>query len=149
MENSQADAYIIPSLGFPLGTGLFLILIFSISGFFSCCYHWEKLRSLRGSFNRPADDHHQEEDTDLEANGTNNHSPVQSSSSKPSQIYPNGNQNTNGSMPVIMPGDNIAKFIALPCPCEPFRPDNVVVAVKTMQQTPPPHPPPVQSISCI
>ncbi|KAF7829246.1 Hydroxyproline-rich glycoprotein family protein [Senna tora] len=36
-----------PSLGFPLGTALLLIIIFSLSGIFSCCYHWDKLRSLR------------------------------------------------------------------------------------------------------
>lgn len=36
-----------PTLGFPLGTALLLIVIFCLSGIFSCCYHWEKLRSLR------------------------------------------------------------------------------------------------------
>lgn len=39
-----------PSLGFPLGTALLLIIIFSLSGILSCCYHWDKLRSLRQSF---------------------------------------------------------------------------------------------------
>ncbi|KAI3900716.1 hypothetical protein MKW92_003350 [Papaver armeniacum] len=134
MEIREAGA----SLGFPLGTALLLILIFSISGFFSCCYHWDKLRFLR---RRPAADHHHhqgEENADLEAGDTNNHNlVVQSPSSKPSQTYPYGNQNTNGSMPVIMPGDNIAKFIAMPCPCEPFRPNNdIIVDTKSMQQTP-------------
>ncbi|CAF2037471.1 unnamed protein product [Brassica napus] len=38
-----------PSLGFPLGTALLLIIIFSLSGIFSCCYHWDKHRSLRRS----------------------------------------------------------------------------------------------------
>ncbi|RZC49656.1 hypothetical protein C5167_018084 [Papaver somniferum] len=144
MENREEGAYR-PSLGFPLGTASLLILIFSMSGLFSCCYHWDKFRSLRRSFSRRAADHHHqaEEDIDLEANSTNNHNSVnQSSSSKPFEIYPHGNQNTNVSMPVIMPGDNIAKFIALPCPCEPFRPDNVVVTIKSMQQTPLPPPPP-------
>jgi hypothetical protein len=35
-----------PTLGFPLGTALLLLVIFSLSGIFSCCYHWDKLRSL-------------------------------------------------------------------------------------------------------
>ncbi|KAI3987585.1 hypothetical protein MKX01_021497 [Papaver californicum] len=137
MHNRHVDASR-PSLGFPLGTALLLIIIFSLSGFFSCCYHWDKLRSLRRSFS--PDDHHREEDhdTDLEANNNT----IQSPSSKPSQIYPNWKQTINESMPVIMPGDKIAKFIALPCPCEPFRPDKVVVEVQSMQQTPPPPPPP-------
>lgn len=38
-----------PSLGFPLGTALLLVVIFSLSGVFSCLYHWDKLRSLRRS----------------------------------------------------------------------------------------------------
>lgn len=45
-----------PTLGFPLGTALLLIIIFSLSGFFSCCYHWDKLRHLRGSFVDPDTD---------------------------------------------------------------------------------------------
>nr|DAD40844.1 TPA_asm: hypothetical protein HUJ06_015167 [Nelumbo nucifera] len=45
-----------PSLGFPLGTALLLIVIFGLSGVFSCCYHWEKLRSLRRSFSQDTTD---------------------------------------------------------------------------------------------
>lgn len=37
-----------PTLGFPLGTALLLIVVFCLSGIFSCCYHWDKLCSLRG-----------------------------------------------------------------------------------------------------
>lgn len=40
-----------PTLGFPLGTVLLLLVIFSLSGMFSCCYHWDKLRSLLRSRN--------------------------------------------------------------------------------------------------
>ncbi|KAG1361787.1 hypothetical protein COCNU_10G000060 [Cocos nucifera] len=52
-----------PTLGFPLGTGLLLVVIFCLSGVFSCCYHWDKIRSLRRRLGRtsnpvqPADDH--------------------------------------------------------------------------------------------
>lgn len=35
-----------PTLGFPLGTALLLLVIFALSGMFSCCYHWDKLRAL-------------------------------------------------------------------------------------------------------
>ncbi|MCL7044223.1 hypothetical protein MKW94_030371, partial [Papaver nudicaule] len=83
-QNRHVDASR-PSLGFPLGTALLLIIIFSLSGFFSCCYHWEKLRSLRRSFS-PDDQHRDEDDTDLEADGSSSN--IQSPSSKPSQIYP-------------------------------------------------------------
>ncbi|KAL9255789.1 hypothetical protein AKJ16_DCAP17505 [Drosera capensis] len=42
---------------------------------------------------------------------------------------------------VIMPGDNVPKFIALPCPCEPPRseePDKHVICQPTRPQKPPP-----------
>ncbi|KAK9284882.1 hypothetical protein L1049_024063 [Liquidambar formosana] len=109
-----------PSLGFPLGTALLLIIIFSLSGIFSCCYHWDKLRSLRRSFS---------EHTDPEAGG--DHSP---SKSKPACT--GLKQSQSQSLPVIMPGDQIPKFIALPCPCEPPRPENIIVEVQK-----PPKPP--------
>ncbi|KAD4888328.1 hypothetical protein E3N88_20401 [Mikania micrantha] len=44
----------------------------------------------------------------------------------------------NESLPVVMPGDRIARFIALPCPCEPPRQEKVVV--EQVHNTPkPPH----------
>ncbi|GLU20203.1 hypothetical protein SLE2022_364140 [Rubroshorea leprosula] len=112
-----------PSLGFPLGTALLLIIIFSLSGIFSCCYHWDKLRSLRPSFSENAADH----DGDIES------SPSKSNSSLTELKKIQGQ-----SLPVLMPGDEIPKFIALPSPCEPQRPEKVVVKVKN----PPPKPPP-------
>ncbi|XP_028783927.1 uncharacterized protein At5g65660-like [Neltuma alba] len=90
-----------PSLGFPLGTALLLIVIFTISGICSCCYHWEKLRSLRRSFQPPLHD---------------------SSSPHKSQLPSMDlKQNRGQSLPVLMPGDEVPKFIAMPCPCEPAR----------------------------
>ena len=35
-----------PSISFPLGLALLIILLICISGFFSCCYNWNKIRSL-------------------------------------------------------------------------------------------------------
>ncbi|KAI3726402.1 hypothetical protein L1987_66199 [Smallanthus sonchifolius] len=108
-----------PTLSFPLGTALLLIVIFSLSGIFSCCYHWDKLRHLRGSFDDADDD-----DDDH-------------STSKPKYTYSAKLQTENESLPVVMPGDRIARFIALPCPCEPPRQEKVIVEV---QKTPkPPH----------
>ncbi|KAJ4822736.1 hypothetical protein Tsubulata_006992 [Turnera subulata] len=112
-----------PSLGFPLGTALLLIIIFSLSGVFSCCYHWDKLRSLRQSF---SDDPHPEDADDIEA-----------SPSKSNHTNMDFKKKQSQSLPVLMPGDHVPKFIALPCPCEPPRPEKVVVKV----QTPPPKPP--------
>jgi hypothetical protein len=110
-----------PSIGFPLGTALLLIVIFSLSGVFSCCYHWEKIRSLRRSVSG---------DTDLEAD---NHD----STSKPKSPYMNSNENKSQSLPVLMPGDHIPKFIALPCPREPPRQEKIFVAVQKSPPKPP------------
>ncbi|KAL5705542.1 hypothetical protein ACHQM5_023835 [Ranunculus cassubicifolius] len=114
-----------PSLGFPLGTALLLIVIFSLSGFFSCCYHWEKLRSLRRSFSG-----------DPVSDPESIPSP-----SKPASPYPNLKQKQTESLPVIMAGDNIPKFMALPCPCEPPRPERISVKIEKPPMPPPPSPP--------
>ncbi|KAL8476795.1 hypothetical protein ACS0TY_029191 [Phlomoides rotata] len=98
-----------PSLGFPLGTALLLVVIFSLSGIFSCCYHWDKLRRTL-ALNA----------ADLEADGD-------LGPSKPKPPHMNLKQKENESLPVIMPGDKIAKFIAMPCPCEPPRQGTIVV----------------------
>ncbi|KAJ7943805.1 hydroxyproline-rich glycoprotein family protein [Quillaja saponaria] len=109
-----------PSLGFPLGTALLLIVIFSLSGIFSCCYHWDKIRSLRQSFS---------DDPDPEAD-------IQGSPSKSKLNYTDLKQKQSQSLPVLMPGDKVPKFIALPCPCEPSRPEKIIVKVEK-----PPKPP--------
>ncbi|KAJ8765756.1 hypothetical protein K2173_014878 [Erythroxylum novogranatense] len=99
-----------PSLGFPLGTALLLIVIFSLSGVFSCCYHWDKLRSLRRSFTNERDP-----EPDIEAS--------------PSKFNPANmdvKQNQSQSLSVLMPGDQMPKFIALPSPCEPPREEKPV-----------------------
>lgn len=105
-----------PSLGFPLGTAILLIIIFSLSGIFSCCYHWDKLRSLRRSFTDPDAD--------------SDDGPPSSPSSKPKAIRTDSKQKQKQSLPVIMPGDRIAKFIAMPCPCEPLRAEKIIVQVE-------------------
>ncbi|XP_015890520.3 uncharacterized protein At5g65660 [Ziziphus jujuba] len=111
-----------PSLGFPLGTALLLIIIFSLSGIFSCCYHWDKLKSLRRSF---SDEPHPEADIEQQS----------PSKSKPS--FMDLKQNERQSLPVLMPGDKVPKFIALPCPCEPPREEKIEIKVAE----PPPKPP--------
>ncbi|KAL7190806.1 hypothetical protein ACSBR2_022982 [Camellia fascicularis] len=112
-----------PSLGFPLGTALLLIVIFSLCGFFSCCYHWDKLQSLRRSFSA---------DTDLEADNGDG------SPSKPTTAYTRSEQDQNQSLPVLMPGDQMPKFIALPCPCEPQRAGKIVLELQKPPKPPPP-----------
>ncbi|CAN8251511.1 unnamed protein product [Cochlearia groenlandica] len=109
-----------PSLGFPLGTALLLIIIFSLSGIFSCCYHWEKHRSLRRSL----------------ANAD-----IESSPSKHQQTFPDMKKSENQSVPVLMPGDNRPKFIALPCPCAPPRSEMLTIDFRSPPPSPPVKPP--------
>ncbi|OAY33530.1 uncharacterized protein At5g65660 [Manihot esculenta] len=108
-----------PSLGFPLGTALLLIIIFTLSGIFSCCYHWDKFRSLRRSSSGNAD--------------PEDHFEPSPAKSKP--LHTDSKQNESPSLPVLMPGDQIPKFIALPSPCKPPRAEEVAVRVHRL---PPP-----------
>ncbi|XP_010934375.1 uncharacterized protein At5g65660 [Elaeis guineensis] len=125
-----------PTLGFPLGTALLLVVIFCLSGVFSCCYHWDKLRSLRRRLGRtsnpvqPADDNHHQ------------HLPT-SMPSPPAKLLfklQNYKLEKDESLPVIMPGDRIPRFMAWPCPCQPS-----LASTETMVPTPsiPSHPPPL------
>ncbi|CAA2987363.1 Hydroxyproline-rich glyco family [Olea europaea subsp. europaea] len=101
------------SLGFPLGTALLLLLIFILSGIFSCLCHWEKICSLRPAAAAAG----------MDLDGGNTLAP---STSKPT--------NMDQSLPVLMPGDHVPKFIALPCSCQPPPPGRIFVEV----QKPPP-----------
>ncbi|KAF8012326.1 hypothetical protein BT93_I0463 [Corymbia citriodora subsp. variegata] len=112
-----------PSLGFPLGTALLLIVIFSLSGIFSCCYHWEKLRSLRQS----SSDDGADPEGDLE-------NPPWKSAPTSTDVKGNRSQ----TLPVLMPGDKVPKFIALPCPCQPPREEENVVFKAQQKPVKPP-----------
>ncbi|ESW28435.1 hypothetical protein PHAVU_003G286300 [Phaseolus vulgaris] len=109
-----------PSLGFPLGTALLLIIIFTLSGVLSCCYHWDRLRSVRQSQSQSQSDPQMHSDP--------------TKSKPPTELR----QNRGQSLPVLMPGDDVPKFIAMPCPCQPSRPDNIVVTVELEKQPPKP-----------
>ncbi|XP_031110285.1 uncharacterized protein At5g65660 [Ipomoea triloba] len=117
-----------PSLGFPLGTALLLIVIFTLSGVFSCCYHWDKLRSLRRSFAdaSPADG--------------------DDGPRKPVLAQPDLKQNQSLTLPVVMPGEHVPRFLALPCPCQPPRAERIVVEV---QKPPPPPPKPLRGAEAV
>ncbi|KAG6784367.1 hypothetical protein POTOM_010058 [Populus tomentosa] len=91
-----------PSLGFPVGLVLLLFMLFIMSGLFSCCLHWEKVLSLLGV---SSEDNHSHIEEDVE------HLPQKSS---PPHVELKKNQGQ--SLPVLMPGDQVPKFIAMACP---------------------------------
>lgn len=111
-----------PSLGFPLGTALLLLIIFSLSGIFSCCYHWEKFRSLHQSLSH------------LEAAQAHTQSPP--SKSKPHSTETEG-EKKGQSLTVLMPGDEVPKFIAMPCPCQHSRLEEIIVNIEKPSSKPP------------
>lgn len=150
-----------PSLGFPLGTALLLIIIFSLSGIFSCCYHWDKLRSFRRSFADASADLEADSDQDTSkaklAHTVINFTLFRFSSllnfhQKKKEKWAtlinydplfflfmqSLKQNQGQSLPVLMPGDQVPKFIALPCPCEPPREEKINV-VQVEKPPKPPH----------
>ncbi|CAL4920160.1 unnamed protein product [Urochloa decumbens] len=96
-----------PTLGFPLGTALLLLVIFSLSGMFSCCYHWDKLRSLLRS-RHPA----------MFQEGEHTVISITSSPSKETSDHKLEKVGKECGLPVIMPGDKVPKFFAKPCPHE-------------------------------
>ncbi|XP_064958243.1 uncharacterized protein At5g65660-like [Musa acuminata AAA Group] len=102
-----------PTLGFPLGTALLLIVIFCLSGIFSCCYHWEKLRSLRDRSRRR---HGNQPSLAAVEDGQLPQFSLSSPASKVALQHQENKAERIPSFPVIMPGDRMPKFMAWPCP---------------------------------
>ncbi|XP_050378865.1 uncharacterized protein At5g65660-like [Argentina anserina] len=99
VENDEVSTR--PSLAFPLGLALLLLMLLSICTFFLCCIHWDRVRSL---FLSSLD---QDQDPDQDE-----------SDQKPACTKTMENQDQLQSLPVLMPGDHVPKFLAIACPCE-------------------------------
>ncbi|KAJ7958874.1 hydroxyproline-rich glycoprotein family protein [Quillaja saponaria] len=118
MEIDQETASPRASLSFPLGLALLLALLLGMSAFFCCCLHWDKIRSLlgiqlSGEFSQPDGDH--------------NH--ITASPHKTLPPLMTMKQNQVQSLPVLMPGDEVPKFIAMACPCQPPVMDKLTIKV--------------------
>ncbi|KAK9270710.1 hypothetical protein L1049_026293 [Liquidambar formosana] len=104
-----------PSIGFPLGLLLLVILLFCMSLFFTCCYHWDKLRVLLRSSPNGTDD--------VEAD-------TPSSPSDSSPPYMKAKKIQEERFIVLMPGDEVPKFVAMPCPCKSTRMEKIIIQVQ-------------------
>ncbi|KAF7830052.1 hydroxyproline-rich glycoprotein family protein [Senna tora] len=98
------------SIGFPVGLALLFALFFFVCLFFCCCLHWDKLQSLLPSYGL--------------LNLNNTHTNIQphltsSNNHKPPLPLLMMKQKEVQSLPVLMPGDDVPKFIAMECPCQP------------------------------
>ncbi|WVZ20029.1 hypothetical protein V8G54_007351 [Vigna mungo] len=98
------------SIAFPLGLALLIAVLFFFCSFFCCCLHWEKLRPFFpfSSGNITSLPHHTQPLT-----------PMTPPPHKPGFPLLMMKQNSGESFPVLMPGDEVPKFIALACPCQP------------------------------
>ncbi|XP_015886121.3 uncharacterized protein At5g65660 [Ziziphus jujuba] len=105
-----------PTIAFPVGLALLLLMLFSMTVFFLCCLHWDKIRSFFKS--SPPQDH-----TDFHTDFPQN------SPQKPAASATMPKQNQRQSIPVVMPGDDVPKFIAMACPCEPSLIEKVTIVV--------------------
>ncbi|XP_059287170.1 uncharacterized protein At5g65660-like isoform X2 [Lycium ferocissimum] len=88
-----------PNLSFPLGLALLVLVLVCMIGIFSCCYHWDKLRSFLCYSTSAHDDQSSSDGSNVSA------------SSKSIQ-----EQKIGESLTILMPGDDIPKFVALLAP---------------------------------
>ncbi|XP_061359377.1 uncharacterized protein At5g65660-like [Gastrolobium bilobum] len=115
MELEDTAASRVP-IGFPLGLALLFACLLFICGFFCCCLHWNKLQSLFRSSRVMTPQPHIQAD-------------LTSSPQKPAFPVLMMKQNYAKSLPVLMPGDEIPKFIATACPCQPPREERITIHV--------------------
>ncbi|KAK7311727.1 hypothetical protein RJT34_10039 [Clitoria ternatea] len=112
------------SIGFPLGLALLVLLLLFVSCFFLCFLHWEKLQPLFPCC-RVIPPHHPEIQPHL----------THPLPHKPGFPVLMMKHNRGESLPVLMPGDEVPRFIALACPCQPPTNETITVLV----QKPPPN----------
>ncbi|KAL2317579.1 hypothetical protein Fmac_031455 [Flemingia macrophylla] len=109
------------SIGFPLGLALLFVCLLFLCGFFCCCLQWNRLQSFlrsHGIINTQS----------LEQTQTQGE--LASSYQKPAFPVLMMKQNYAKSLPVLMPGDEIPKFIATACPCQPPRDERIIIHVQ-------------------
>ncbi|XP_031279256.1 uncharacterized protein At5g65660-like [Pistacia vera] len=121
MENEDASSSARPLISFPLGLALLLFILCSMTGFFTCCFFRDKVRSL---VRFRDDDNADEIQTNFDHLRPQKSSPLRRISK----------QKQAQSLLVSMPGDEIPKFVALACPCKPSIVEKLTVTV--LDETP-------------
>ncbi|KAL4333658.1 hypothetical protein GQ457_07G024430 [Hibiscus cannabinus] len=107
-EESSSSTSSRPIIGYPLGVALLLILLFCISGFLIGCVNWHKLQALILRYS-PDHDHNDNTRSDID----------RSPDVRPPFLATAGQKLVGQSLPVLMPGDEVPRFLAMACPCEP------------------------------
>ncbi|XP_027333300.1 uncharacterized protein At5g65660-like [Abrus precatorius] len=114
------------SIGFPLGLALLFVCLLFICGFFCCCLHWNKLQSLF---------RYSEAIIPQSLGQAQIQADITSSPQKPVFPVVMMKKNYAESLPVLMPGDDIPKFIAMACPCQPPREERITIHVEKAETT--------------
>ncbi|KAG5018853.1 hypothetical protein AAZX31_06G087500 [Glycine max] len=110
------------SIAFPLGLALLVALLLFFCCFFCCCLHWEKLQPLF-PFCMVIVDTQPQTQADF--------TPPPHKPGFPVLMM---QHNRGESLPVLMPGDEVPKFIALACPCQP--PTNEMITIHVQKTAP-------------
>ncbi|XP_054799010.1 uncharacterized protein At5g65660-like isoform X2 [Prosopis cineraria] len=119
VEDTSSSARV--SIGFPLGLALLFALFFFICCFFCCFLHWDKILALLRS-------HGLVHTTDPHSHSQSPDSP--SSHPQKPALFPAMKQNEVQSLPVLMPGDEVPKFIAMACPCNHLKDGKITIRVQ-------------------
>nr|KYP46252.1 Uncharacterized protein At5g65660 family [Cajanus cajan] len=106
------------SIGFPLGLALLVVLLLFMCCFFCCCLHWEKLQPMF-PFSGVINTH-------------DPHTPPHLTPPHHKPGFPVLMLKHKGgeSLPVLMPGDEVPRFIALACPCQPPTNERITIHVQ-------------------
>ncbi|KAE9615192.1 hypothetical protein Lal_00048378 [Lupinus albus] len=105
-------------ISFPLGLALLFASFILLIGFFCCCLHWNKLQYLFGS-SRFNNSQAQLVHEDLTSYHQKLDFPIMVMKQEHAQ-----------SLPVLMPGDEVPKFIAMACPRQPPRDESITIHVQ-------------------
>ncbi|KAK7282925.1 hypothetical protein RIF29_12048 [Crotalaria pallida] len=103
------------SIGFPLGLSLLVALLMFICCFFCCCLHWDKLQSLFSSLG-VINPRIQADLTSFDLQ-------------KPAPPVVMMKKTQGQSLPVMMPGDEVPKFVAIACPHQPPTDERITIQV--------------------
>ncbi|KAI4316046.1 hypothetical protein L6164_024063 [Bauhinia variegata] len=108
------------SIEFPLGLVLLLAWVLFMCAFFCFCSNWDELRSLSRSSPSSSSD------TQIQA--VEARQPPQ----KPTTPSVMIKQDQAESLSVLMPGDELPKFIALACPCQLSMDEKIAVQMQKL-----------------
>ncbi|KAK2430101.1 hypothetical protein P8452_43561 [Trifolium repens] len=105
------------TIGLPLGLALLFACLLFICVLFCCLLHWNKLKLLSPY------------SSEVISSQAQTQADLMSSPQKPAFPFVMMKQSYAESLSVLMPGDEIPKFIAMACPCKPPTDESIIIHV--------------------